>query len=122
MMKRRSLLSLFGGAVLAPGIGPKEAAKILGVHPHPPAPMPVSQAVEGFGENIGWWGSALEIRMGARRAAVYEAASQDRYAHMKSWGPAFKRSVVQREIQIERMLEAKCQRDEEFMKRVMGLL
>ena len=122
-MKRRGLLALLGGAAVAPAsLGPKAAAAILGIDPLPPAPMPVEQAVtESAGIESGrFWGSSAQIAMDARRSALYESTRQDRYAHMKSWSTAFKRSVVQREIQIEKMIEHRAMSDDDFLKRLIA--
>lgn len=124
-MNRRGLLALLGGAVALPSpMGAKAAAQILGIDPLPPAPMPIDQICEAStGPSNGhFWGSDAQISLDARRQAHYETTKHDRYGHMKSWSTAFKRSVVQREIQIEKMLEYRLQSDSAFLQRVLEAL
>lgn len=129
MINRRSILALIGGAAATPAAaGVREASKILGIDPSLNGPMPQTEGnvcstggADPCSVGNDWWGSSLQIAMDARRMAFHETGTADRYSHMKSWSPAFKRSVVAREIQIEQLFEAKCRRDQEFVKRILGV-
>ena len=121
MLNRRGLLSLIAGSMAAPAIGAKTAASILGVSTDLVGPMPVegSSAAVGAIEPAGWWGSAAQIAMDARIQSHWES-EQARYSHMKSWGPAFKRSIIARELQAENLLRRKLERDQDLLERVLA--
>jgi len=126
-MNRRGILALLGGAVAMPGaVGAKTAAAIMGIDPHSPSPMPATQVVEArcAGPISGsFWGTPTQIAFQAGQSARHEAATDaNRYSHMKSWGPAFRRSVIAREMQVEIMFEHKCREDSEFFAKVIGMM
>ena len=104
----------------APAMGAKTAASILGVGIDAIGPQPVEAMSSGVavGEHD-WWGSAAQIAMDARNQAHWES-EQARYSHMKSWGPAFKRSIIARELQAENMLRSRMERDQNLMERFLA--
>ena len=119
-MNRRGLLSLIAGSMAAPAIGAKTATSILAVSTDLVGPMPVEGATTATPlEANGWWGSAAQIAMDARIQSHWES-EQARYSHMKSWGPAFKRSIIARELQAENLLRRKLERDQDLLNRVLA--
>jgi hypothetical protein len=116
-MNRRGILALLGGAIAAPSVvGAKTASAVLDVNPHSPSPMPLEQIGIGNAPTTNtFWGSPAQIAIDASREARHEIAQNTRYAHMKSWGPAFRHTVISRERQIERLLEEKLRTDEAFL-------
>ena len=126
-MDRRGLLKALLGATAAPLIGPKAAAKALGVSLATNA-TPIADVVQGPGNIMSgggmsaprWWGSPMQITLEARRAARHEANT--RYAHFKSWGPAFRESVIVREEVAMLLIERQCQQDDGFFDKVVTLL
>lgn len=115
-MKRRELLRILGmGAVSAPVVGTKEAARIMGV------PLDLNQPLSGttagragfpseLGPSGGWWGSPIQIEMAARREAE-DPIRLGKYDHMRSWSHGFKTSVLARELAAQRHFEAHMERD-----------
>lgn len=128
MMDRRRLLSMIVGSAAAPAIGAKTAARILGVGIDAIGPMPADvvgteqAAATGAPQAGVWWGTPAQIAMDSKRRAMWSDESR-RYDHFKSWGPAFRRSIIARELQAEELLQRKFERDEDFLARVLqGLL
>lgn len=126
-MDRRGLLKFVLGATAAPLLGPKAAAHALGVSLATNAApiLDAAQSSTGLGPaspSIGtYWGSPLQMSIDARRAARYEAGQNiGRYAHFKSWGPAFREAVIAREELAVELLRRKMERDESFAERALA--
>ena len=125
-MDRRGLLKALLGATVAPLLGPKAAAQALGVSLATNA-APILDVVSGsdhieagMPNPIGgrpWWGSPMQIAFDARRAARYE--QNGRYAHFKSWGPAFREAVIAREELAMQLMQRKCEAEAGFYGKVV---
>lgn len=116
MMNRRGLLSLLGGAAAMPTVGVKTAADALGIDMAMNAPMPVDQVGCEPVPSAGWWGSPAQIAFEAKREADYQQSNK--YAHMKSWSASYRRAVVAREIQVERIFQRKMEVEESYFQAV----
>lgn len=117
-MKRRELLRILGmGAVSAPVVGTKEAARIMGVpldiNKLSDAPTGTYQSGINSGSpplSSNWWGSPIQIQMEARKAAE-RPDFRAKYAHMRSWSHSFKSSVISRELEAEMMFVRRMEMD-----------
>lgn len=119
-MNRRSLLTLLGGAAAMPSVGVKAAAEALGV-----------SNVVGIGSGAvagcapaagGWWGSPLQIALDAKERASYDLREGRAYPHMKSWGYAFRSSVVERDHLLLMTYRQKMQEDASFREKMLAAL
>ena len=118
-MNRRGLLSaIMGGGAAVSALGPKAAAAALGMDlTTVGAAIPMPEAI-GIGNP--WYGSLPHIRLEAAIEAK-SRAHYGEYAHMKSWGRAFRLSVIEREAMAHSLLRQKMDRDEIFAAKVISL-
>lgn len=128
-MDRRGILKLLVGSAAAPMLGAKAAASALGVSLATNA-VPIMEAAGGYevadlctAGRAQYYGSPFQLAFDARRAARYEAAQgTGRYAHFKSWGPAFREAVIAREELSLEMLRRKMEAEEGFAEKVLTAL
>lgn len=131
-MDRRGLLKLFAGSAAAPLFGAKAAANALGVSLATNAAPIVEElgVATGAAQCTGmgnphaqYYGSPVQMAFDARRAARYEAGQNiGRYAHFKSWGPAFRESVIAREELAIEILRRKMEVEDGFAEKVFTAL
>jgi len=121
-MNRRSLIALLGGAVAVPSVGVKAAAEALGVS-NVVALGSGSAEVAGCAPSSGgWWGSPLQIALDAKERAAHDLHQGRAYPHMKSWGHAFRSSVVERDHLLLMTYRQKMQEDASFREKMLAAL
>jgi hypothetical protein len=120
-MNRRGILALLGGAVAMPSAGLKAAAETLGVSNVIGVGSGVNEVV-GCAPSVGWWNSPLQMSLDAKERANHDMRAGTPYPHMKSWGHAFRSSVVERDHQILLVYRQKMQEDSEFREKVFMAL
>lgn len=125
-MNRRGILKLLslgaGSVASAPVMGTGAIASALGLDMSTNAPMPVDQLADCHPSTSDFWGSPMSIAIDAKHGARHQVSQGERYAHMRSWGAAFRQSVVEREIQAEMLFRQKLMDDEGFRSTVMKLM
>lgn len=119
MINRRGIIGMLLGAASTPATGAKTAAAALGLDLNSPTMMAEAAEASGISSSA-WWGSSLNIAFDSRREAQFDAnrPGGGRYGHMKSWGHAFRRSVVQKELIVERIIVERANKDEAFLARI----
>lgn len=126
-MNRRALLKLLGGAVALPSVGVKTAASALGI-PAAMAATPETYDAISSGacapvfNSHGWWGSAAETSLHARRAGRERVASGDAYPHMKSWGRGFRTIITEQDERIHALFIRRMERDSDFASKMLERL
>lgn len=121
-MNRRTLLAALGTAFADPkAVSAKAMESVISGGPHQPGRIISSVSLAGQNKTPDFWGSDIQNIIHASRIARQEIPG-DRYAHMKSWGPAFRRMVITHEHIAEARFEKECAQNEEFLARVLEAL
>ena len=121
MTGRRDFMKLLlGGTTAAATVSPKDAAKALGL-PGVDGMEPMEDIEVAVG-GADW--QIIERAMDGiwKRNQANSTSDTDLPVHIrtkKSWSPAFKRLVLEREIKIASLFESKVRQDEAFRKKIM---
>lgn len=128
-MDRRSILRLFSGsaAAAASGMSVKEAARALGDEGSMAMNVPASAEIGQMPVTAVGWGSPGKSLLSAlcrerERLTYANPHMPPHIATKKSWSPAFKKAVFDRELAILEAMIDRLERDDDFRAHVAAAL